>query len=96
MLVHPSSIDVGIATVHRCVREAAGLLVAPAPTLEQMMRTGRKKTYVILDGTALPIDRVAADRPYHSGKKKHHVMNTRIRPAVRSGPRTNSPEPCTI
>ncbi len=33
------------------------------------MRTVRKKAYVILDGTLLPIDRIAADRPYYSGKK---------------------------
>jgi hypothetical protein len=25
------------------------------------------KTFVILDGTLLPIDRIAADRPFYSG-----------------------------
>ena len=33
---------------------------------------------MILDGTVLPIDRIAADRPYHSGKKKHHGMNVQV------------------
>lgn len=28
------------------------------------------KAYVILDGTLLPIDRIAADRPFCSGKHK--------------------------
>ncbi|CAM5316249.1 IS5 family transposase IS493 [Streptomyces atroolivaceus] len=33
---------------------------------------------MILDGTVLPIDRITADRPYYSGKKKHHGMNVQI------------------
>jgi hypothetical protein len=28
--------------------------------------------YVVLDGTLIPIDRVAADRPFYSGKHKKH------------------------
>lgn len=42
------------------------------------MTTARKKAYVILDGTVLPIDRIAADQPYYSGKKKHHGMNVQV------------------
>ncbi len=42
------------------------------------MDTVRRKAYVILDGTLLPIDRIAADRPYYSGKKKHHGMNVQV------------------
>ena len=69
---------VGIATVHRYIREAVDLLAALALTLEQAMTTVRKKAYVILDGTALPIDRIAADRPYYLGKKKAHGMNVQV------------------
>ncbi|MFE6787896.1 transposase family protein [Streptomyces sp. NPDC057680] len=69
---------VGIATAYRYIREAVDLLAALAPTLEQAMETVRKKAYVILDGTVLPIDRIAADRPYYSGKKKHHGMNVQV------------------
>lgn len=69
---------VGIATVHRSIREAVDLLAALAPTLGQAMTTMRKKACVILDGTVLPIDRVAADQPYYSGKKKHHGMNVQV------------------
>lgn len=42
------------------------------------MTTVRKKAYVILDGTVLPTDRIAADQPYYSGKKKHHGMNVQV------------------
>ena len=34
--------------------------------------------YVILDGTLIPIDRVAADRPFYSGKHKKHGMNLQV------------------
>jgi hypothetical protein len=34
--------------------------------------------YVILDGTLIPIDRVAADRPSYSGKHKKHGMNLQV------------------
>jgi hypothetical protein len=36
------------------------------------------KAYVILDGTLLPIDRIAADRPFCSGKHKKHGMNVQV------------------
>jgi hypothetical protein len=34
--------------------------------------------YVTLDGTLIPIDRVAADRPFYSGKHKKHGMNLQV------------------
>jgi len=42
------------------------------------MRTIREKAFVILDGTLLPIDRIAADTSYHSGEHKHHGMNVQV------------------
>jgi hypothetical protein len=69
---------VGVATAYRYIREAVDLLAALAPTLEQAMTAVRKKAYGILDGTVLPIDRIAADQPYYSGKKKHHGMNVQV------------------
>jgi hypothetical protein len=42
------------------------------------MRTIRAKAFVILDGTLLPIDRIAADTPYYSGKRKRHGMNVQV------------------
>ncbi len=69
---------VGIATVHRYIREAVDLLAARAPTLDQAMMAVRKKAYVILDGTVLPIDRIAAGRPFYSGKHRKHGMNVQV------------------
>jgi hypothetical protein len=34
--------------------------------------------YVVLDGTLIPIDRVAAGRPFYSGKHKKHGMNLQV------------------
>lgn len=42
------------------------------------MTTARTKAFAILDGTLLPIDRIAADPPYCSGKHKRHGMNVQV------------------
>jgi hypothetical protein len=34
--------------------------------------------YAILDGTLIPIDRVAEDCPYYSGKHKRHGVNVQV------------------
>ena len=54
-------------TVYRYVTEAVELLAALAPTLAEAVRSASMKAYPILDGTLLPIDRIAADRPFCSG-----------------------------
>ncbi|MFE0186589.1 transposase family protein [Streptomyces sp. NPDC058989] len=69
---------IGIATVYRYIREAIEVLAAQAPTLDEAIATARTKAYMILDGTVLAIDRIAADRPYFSGKKRHHGMNVQV------------------
>ncbi|HZU78013.1 MAG TPA: transposase family protein [Dehalococcoidia bacterium] len=69
---------VGVATVYRYIRETVELLAARAPDLRDVVEVARAKAYVILDGTLLPIDRVAADRPYYSGKHKRHGMNVQV------------------
>jgi hypothetical protein len=53
------------------------LLAARAPKLRKAVRDAAKAghAYVVLDGTLIPIDRVAADRPCYSGKHKKHGMN---------------------
>jgi len=68
---------IGIATAYRYIREAVEALAALAPSLDEAMTTIRAKAFVILDGTLLPIDRIAADAPYYSGKHKRHGMNVR-------------------
>lgn len=69
---------IGIATAYRYVREAIDVLAALAPTLTEAMATARRKAFVILDGTLLLIDRIAADRPYYSGKHKRHGMTVQV------------------
>lgn len=36
------------------------------------------KAFVLLDGTLLPMDRITADRPFHSGKHKKHGMHVQV------------------
>jgi len=71
---------VGVATAWRYVRETVALLAARAPKLRQAVRDAKKSgyAYVVLDGTLIPIDRVAADRPFYSGKHKRHGMNLQV------------------
>lgn len=69
---------VGTTTVYRYVTEAVELLAALAPTLAETVRAASAKAFVILDGTLLPIDRIAADRPFYSGKHKRHGMNVQV------------------
>lgn len=75
-----AAFQIGIATAHRYVTEAVDVLAQLAPTLEQAISTAKAKAFVILDGTLLPIDRIAADRPYHSGMHKKHGMNVQVLP----------------
>ncbi|WP_432032700.1 IS5 family transposase [Streptomyces antibioticus] len=69
---------IGTTTVYRYVNEAVELLAALAPTLADAVRAASMKAFVILDGTLLPIDRIAADRPFYSGKHKKHGMNVQV------------------
>ncbi|CAM5259398.1 hypothetical protein SALBM135S_02534 [Streptomyces alboniger] len=69
---------VGVATAYRYIHEAVTVLAAVAPTLEQAVTAASTRAFVILDGTLLPIDRIAADRPFYSGKHKKHGMNVQV------------------
>ena len=57
---------VGTTTAWRYVEETVALLAARAPKLRQAVRAATKAgyAYVVLDGTLIPVDRVAADRPF--------------------------------
>jgi hypothetical protein len=37
-----------------------------------------QQAYVVLDGTLIPVGRLAADRPFYSGKHKKHGMNLQV------------------
>ncbi|MFJ7237646.1 IS5 family transposase [Streptomyces olivaceus] len=69
---------IGTTTAYRYITEAVEVLAALAPTLTEAIRTASSKAFVLLDGTLLPIDRIAADRPYYSGKHKRHGMNVQV------------------
>ncbi|WP_225803072.1 transposase family protein [Streptomyces sp. NK15101] len=53
-------------------------LLTLAPSLADAVRTASVKAYLILDGTLLPIDRIAADRTFSSGKHKKHGVNVQV------------------
>lgn len=57
---------IGVATSWRYVQEAIALLAAAADDLDTAMERIRRLAYAILDGTLIPIDRVADQRPYYS------------------------------
>jgi hypothetical protein len=71
---------VGTSTAWRYVNETVALLAARAPKLRAAVRDATKAghAYVVLDGTLIPVDRVAADRPFYSGKHKRHGMNLQV------------------
>jgi hypothetical protein len=63
---------VGTATAWRYVAETVRLLAARAPKLGPALRAAKKAghAFVVIDGTLIPVDRVAKDRPFYSGKHK--------------------------
>ena len=71
---------VGTTTAWRYVQETVALLAARAPRLRKAVRDAKKAgyAYVVLDGTLIPINRVAADRPFCSGKHRKHGMNQQV------------------
>jgi hypothetical protein len=71
---------IGTATAWRYVTETVGLLAVRAPKLPAALARANKAghPYVVIDGTLIPIDRVAADRPFYSGKHRRHGMNLQV------------------
>jgi DDE superfamily endonuclease/Helix-turn-helix of DDE superfamily endonuclease len=72
--------EVGTTTAWRYAEETVALLAARPPALRKAVRDAKKAgyAYVIVDGTLIPIDRVAPDRPFYSGKHKKHGMNLQV------------------
>lgn len=60
--------------------ETVALLAARSPRLRQALRAAKVAghAYLVIDGTLIPIDRVAADRPFYSGKHRRHGMNLHV------------------
>ena len=70
--------DIGVSTAWRYVQEAIALLAADADDLATAMHRIRRLAYAILDGTLIPTDRVADQKPYYSGKHKRHGVNVQV------------------
>ena len=71
---------VATATAWRYATETVALLAARSPRLRRALDQARQAghAYVIIDGTLIPIDRVAADRPFYSGRHRRHGMNLQV------------------
>jgi hypothetical protein len=71
---------IGTATAWRYVTETVALLAARAPKLRRALAKAKDAghAYLVIDGTLIPIDRVAADRPFYSGKHRKHGMNLQV------------------
>ena len=74
---------VGTTTAWRYVEETVALLAARAPRLRQAIRDAARAgyAYVVLDGTLIPIDRVAADRPFTPESTRSTGWTCRSSPA---------------
>ncbi|PRY17004.1 transposase family protein [Pseudosporangium ferrugineum] len=70
--------QIGVATAWRYVREAVDLLAATGDDLDTAMTRIRLLAYAIVDGTLIPIDRVADQKPYYSGKHRRHGVNVQV------------------
>lgn len=72
--------EVSTTTCWRYVNETVELLAARAPKLRAALKKAHEDdlAYVVIDGTLIPIDRIAADRPFFSGKHKQHGMNLQV------------------
>jgi DDE superfamily endonuclease/Helix-turn-helix of DDE superfamily endonuclease len=71
---------VGTTTAWRYVTETVALLAARSPKLRQALAQAKeaRHAYLVIDGTLIPIDRIAADRPFYSGKHRKHGMNLQV------------------
>jgi hypothetical protein len=60
--------------------ETVALLAARAPKLRRVLRDakGAGRAYLVLDGTLIPVDRLAADWPFYSGEHRRHGMNVQV------------------
>ena len=71
---------VGTATAWRYVTETVALLAARSPRHGQALAKAKDAghAYLVIDGTLIPIDRVAADQPFYTGKHRKHGMNLQV------------------
>jgi hypothetical protein len=71
--------DISHSTSWRYGREAVDSLAVLADDLHAAgERAAARPAYAILDGTLVPIDRVADQKPYYSGKHHRHGVNVQV------------------
>ncbi|GAA2776459.1 hypothetical protein FHR33_004759 [Nonomuraea dietziae] len=70
--------SLGTTTAWRYVPESVDLLAALSDDVHAAVTRAAQLASTILDGTLIPIDRLADQRPYYSGKHKQHGMNVRL------------------
>ncbi|WP_037675680.1 IS5/IS1182 family transposase [Streptomyces globisporus] len=73
-----SGFGISTATAWRYVDETLGALAAWAPGLHEALTGLGEGDFVIVDGTLIPIHRIAADEPYYSMKHRKHDLNARV------------------
>ena len=66
------------ATAWRYVDETLEVLAAWAPGLREALAGLGEGDFVIVDGTLIPTDRIAADEPYYPQKHRKHGMNVQV------------------
>ncbi len=71
---------VSTTTCRRYVNDVVELPAQRAPKLRDALHKAKRQgpAYVVIDGTLIPIDRIAADRPFYSGKHKRHGVNLQV------------------
>jgi hypothetical protein len=69
---------IGTTTAWRYVHEAVDALAALADELKTAVAKASRLPYVIVDGTLIPIDRLADEKPYFSGKHHRHGVNVQV------------------
>ncbi|NVI87532.1 transposase [Actinomadura sp. BRA 177] len=70
---------VGTNTAWRYVNETVTLMSARSPRLSRGAKARKDGlTHLVLDGAITPIDRVAADRPFYTGKHKRNGVNLQV------------------
>lgn len=90
--------SVGTTTAWRYVQESVDLLAVLADDVHAAAARAARLAYAILDGSLIPMDHLADERPYYSGKRNQHGMNVQLLAARRAGwcgPRLRYRERCT-
>ncbi len=66
------------STAWRYVDETLDILSSWAPGLQEALTGLGEGDHVIVDGTLIPTDRIKADEPYYSMKRRKHGMNGQV------------------